>query len=651
MPLSPFRLVAALALWAALALGPAAPVAAETPAGWTAHAVGPISIALPADWQVMEESDDFSGFFSGDMAERRGHGLALGLDSDPDSYLNDVTAVAAGQATLDGVVFDRYSFTADDGEGMAGEGEIYISAAPLSGEDHALILLTALNAPFADRADDYAAILATLDLAAVAPAEPEAPATAGTGALGGLVTLALPEGWHSYDSPGELGLLPVGAEGSVVLARGAAARALQAEAAGAGAATSATVLGQPSRMQTWAGTLAEFSDGAGFVTGSYRLHLLDTCLPGGEPLAVLIGGTDRFLAGADLATVLAGITLTLPAGSAPCAAAEPEPAAEPAAPAASAAAPVAPPLTAALPAVPGAAALYPEDTFTAESADWTLYQNGRYGTFVSFPSGYFRPDPPADAADGRSFASVDGQASFFVFAQWNALGLDQPGLIAQDKALMGDHRSVTYEDGGPGWYVLSGRQEPDQIYYRRVLVEGPDGLIQTFEILYPAARKAEFDPIVTYMASTFGPGTSWGAEDMTGTDPGTAQQGGAVRLGPLYTPERGTPERKAIMDAARVPVESVLGLPVIFVVSVLRTDGTWAYLQAQPRNPDGGALDWGRTPLAQDWQNGFVSDTVMVLLQNGDGGWAVADYVVGPTDVYWYSWIDMFGLPEALFLP
>jgi hypothetical protein len=172
MPLSPFRLVAALTLWAALALGPAAPVAAETPAGWTAHAVGPISIALPADWQVMEESDDFSGFFSGDMAERRGHGLALGLDSDPDSYLDDVTAVPAGQATLDGVVFDRYSFTADDGEGMAGEGEIYISAAPLSGEDHALILLTALNAPFADRAADYAAILATLDLAAVAPAEP-----------------------------------------------------------------------------------------------------------------------------------------------------------------------------------------------------------------------------------------------------------------------------------------------------------------------------------------------------------------------------------------------------------------------------------------------------------------------------------------------
>jgi hypothetical protein len=171
-------------------------------------------------------------------------------------------------------------------------------------------------------------------------------------------------------------------------------------------------------------------------------------------------------------------------------------------------------------------------------------------------------------------------------------GLDQPGLVAQDKALMGDDRNVTYEDGGPGWYVLSGHQEPDQIYYRRVLVEGPDGLIQTFEILYPAARKTEFDPIVTYMASTFGPGTSWG------DDPGMAGQGGAVQLGPLHTPERGTPERKAIMDAARGPVESVLGLPVIFVVSVLRTDGTWAYLQAQPRNPM--AARW--TGTAHRWR-------------------------------------------------
>jgi hypothetical protein len=651
---------------------------AETPAGWTGHALGPVAFAIPPDWRLMEEEPALLGFFLGDIATGRGHGLAVALDRDAGDYLNDVTAVAADPVTLDGMAFDRYTFTAADGQGMTGEGEILVSSVPVAGADRVIVLLTALNAPFADQAPAFRSIVATLDLPGAPPATAAAPAPAATDAagmapLGGLVTLTLPEGWHSYgeDETQELGLLPVSAAGVVVLARGDAARALIAEAPDPQAAVAGTILGHPARVLTWPGSLPEFSDGARFGPGTYRLHVLQSCLPDDEPVAVLIGGIDRFFKGDDLKALLGGLMLTMPAGAADCpahvltGAPAPRPAPEPAPPhptpdPAPAAVPdpapspgivaVTPPPAVGLPPPPEPAQVWPEDSFTPETADWSLYQNGRFGTFISFPSAYFLPDPPPANGDGRSFASVDGQSSFHVSAQSNALGLGQAGLVAQDKTLLGAHRQLTFEDGGPGWYVLSGQQGGDT-FFRRVLVEGPGGLIQTFEILYPTARKTEFDGIVAYMASTFGPGTSWDDSPAPEGDAMARMGGWSVDIGALHTPAKGTAERGAILAAARGPVESALGMPVIFVVSVLRTDGRWAFLQAEPRKPDGTRIDWSRTVFAQDWANGFMSDIVMVLMQNDGTGWAVADHVIGPTDVYWYSWIDLYGLPEALFQP
>ena len=117
-----------------------------------------------------------------------------------------------------------------------------------------------------------------------------------------------------------------------------------------------------------------------------------------------------------------------------------------------------------------------------------------------------------------------------------------------------------------------------------------------------------------------------------------------------HTPARGTTERKAIMNAARIPISRAIGQKVIFVVDIVRSDGTWAYLQAVPHKPGGAPIDWRKTPFAQDWKADMMSDVVMVLLRNDGGGWRAVDHVVGPTDVYWYGWVDQYGLPEALFL-
>jgi hypothetical protein len=151
------------------------------------------------------------------------------------------------------------------------------------------------------------------------------------------------------------------------------------------------------------------------------------------------------------------------------------------------------------------------DHFTPIDGDYSTYQNDRYGTVISYPSTYFRPEPAPDSGDGRRFASVDGTARFYVFAQYNALGQSQAEQIAQDKADPA-RANPSYERAGTGWYVLSGIID-DEIYYRRV-IENSSGLIQVFEITYPVAHKADFDAVVTYMANSFGPGP-----DVTATEP------------------------------------------------------------------------------------------------------------------------------------
>jgi len=117
----------------------------------------------------------------------------------------------------------------------------------------------------------------------------------------------------------------------------------------------------------------------------------------------------------------------------------------------------------------------------------------------------------------------------------------------------------------------------------------------------------------------------------------------------IYQPAAGTPERAAIMDAARVPICDAIGLPVIFLVSVLQSDRRYAYFQAIPQNSDGTAINWKVTLLAEYWAQGIKSDTAMVLAERQGKGWMVLDWVMGPTDVYWIGRMNDYRLPERFF--
>lgn len=116
-----------------------------------------------------------------------------------------------------------------------------------------------------------------------------------------------------------------------------------------------------------------------------------------------------------------------------------------------------------------------------------------------------------------------------------------------------------------------------------------------------------------------------------------------------YEPERGSSERDAILDAVRGPVTARIGTTVLFDVTRLRSDGTWAFVDASPVLPDGSPVDWSKTPFALAWDDGMMTETIWALIYHDPGGWRVVDLVIGPTDVYWYGWVKQFGLPIDVF--
>ncbi|MDP4034276.1 MAG: hypothetical protein Q8P60_15785 [Pseudorhodobacter sp.] len=626
--------------------------------GWTAHEFAGHAFALPTGWT------------GGD----NGQGAEVYLSSTGQyqiTFTHMVQAPAprgirAEVRLADGTRFLRLKEV---------EGETLVSLSPIRPEGHLVIGVTGGRIDN----DTFLDILATLRLAAVPLAEPQSAA-----ALNGLLEYSVPDGWYALVDADSLTLMAADGRGFLTVAKGQAVLPPYGLAVQVPPGRLGSFAASHFKQWTeygWPGTALEFMDGDQPAEGWHYLNVLRGCLPGQEPVALSWGGISRFLNGETLTDLKRGLVFTWPevmeecqlenagVGQASVAAAPeatsptpiPAPSPEPEAGAPVATAPtVTPPVkTAPQPTRQAQAPLAPPppppvvvdeprpdpDIFTEGEGGYTLYQNARYGTFISFPGSYYSPKPAPDSGDGRTFVSADGASRFVVFAQYNALDLSQAEMMQDDRAT-GGYDDVTYQKAGEGWYVLSGHAAGD-IYYRKVILD-PSGLVQVFEITYPSSLKREFDPVVTYMVQSFGPGASPGVEIRRIPYNESLP---TVRVEKLFTPARNTELRLALMNAARGPIEAETGRKVIFVVSVLRTDGNWAYLQAVPHNPNGTAINWAKTRFAKEMQQGVMSDVAMILMRRINGRWSVVDHVFGPTDVYWYGWVDEFGLPVDLFTP
>ncbi len=140
---------------------------------------------------------------------------------------------------------------------------------------------------------------------------------------------------------------------------------------------------------------------------------------------------------------------------------------------------------------------------------------------------------------------------------------------------------------------------------------------------------------------------------LTAVNSAVSQGGGKLEDAPAstgpYTPERGSPERKAILDVLRVPVAKQLKQPIIFRIDHLKVQKGFAFVRAYPQKPDGSAIDYTGTVYQEAIDAGAFDEGVIALLKNANGKWRVMQYVLGATDVPWVDWDKKYKAPKAIF--
>ncbi|MBX3281627.1 MAG: hypothetical protein KF756_04030 [Acidobacteria bacterium] len=117
----------------------------------------------------------------------------------------------------------------------------------------------------------------------------------------------------------------------------------------------------------------------------------------------------------------------------------------------------------------------------------------------------------------------------------------------------------------------------------------------------------------------------------------------------VHTPEKGTPERKAILDTLRVPVERELKQKIVFVADTFNVSGRWAFVSGSLQDANGNAPDFSQTQYSEAIEAGAFDNNYFALMKNTGGKWKVVTYAIGCTDVCYLPWPEEYKAPKAIF--
>lgn len=113
-------------------------------------------------------------------------------------------------------------------------------------------------------------------------------------------------------------------------------------------------------------------------------------------------------------------------------------------------------------------------------------------------------------------------------------------------------------------------------------------------------------------------------------------------------------QTQVLLNVLDPVLSTSIGQPVSLQPTTVNVRDEWAFIVGQPRQPDGAAIDWSTTTLAQRAADGVLDGDgqTFALLKNVNGAWEVLEYVVGPTDVAHIEWAGKYGVPpDILGLP
>lgn len=117
----------------------------------------------------------------------------------------------------------------------------------------------------------------------------------------------------------------------------------------------------------------------------------------------------------------------------------------------------------------------------------------------------------------------------------------------------------------------------------------------------------------------------------------------------VYTPERGSAERKAILDALRAPVEKELKQKVQFAINDFNVSGTWAFVSGEPQDASGNRPDYKGTEYWEQVEADMFDNNFFALLRKTGGKWRVVTHAIGCTDVCYATWWKDHKAPKVVF--
>ena len=138
---------------------------------------------------------------------------------------------------------------------------------------------------------------------------------------------------------------------------------------------------------------------------------------------------------------------------------------------------------------------------------WQSYRNERFGLSLSYPGEVFQIERTSEAGDGVVFRARGTDARMLVGALPNR---DRHTVATyQDLVARKSYAAyqIHYRPRGNTWFVLSGEGD-GKIFYEKVVFSCGGRLINSFALIYPAADRQTFDPIVERVEDTFRAGTS-----------------------------------------------------------------------------------------------------------------------------------------------
>src|SRR5437763_10373182 len=103
-------------------------------------------------------------------------------------------------------------------------------------------------------------------------------------------------------------------------------------------------------------------------------------------------------------------------------------------------------------------------------------------------------------------------------------------------------------------------------------------------------------------------------------------------------PEKGSPERSALLDTLRPPIEKELRQKIVFVINQINVQGQWAFVDGRLRTSEGKVPSWKGTPYAKAASYGAQSDGISALLKRSGKGWHIVENAIGCTDVCYVDW-------------